>query len=455
MLSIAALAATLALSPAAGARIDGIVRTVMREQHLPGLSLGVARGGRVLYLHGYGYRDVRTKARADAYTIYRIGSITKQFTAALILGEAQRQAIDLDAPIGTYVRDLPPAAAGVPVNDLLAQTSGIADFTNGNQTPAYPSVLSAPLAFVPGSVWQYSNTNYLLLGDALAKVAQMPYADLVERSILSPLHLVSTSIALPAAQNVASGYRWGDGGFVPVPPSAEDAPQFLMGAAAMSSNVPDLLRWLDALRLGRVAGVEGFRRMTTSQRLTSGERTGYGYGFFVQDWYGLRTAYHPGILDGFTGADAIVLDDALEVAVLTNADRADILPLVKSIVAVVDGPKDANLYASRPRAPENENPNVTRLVQTVFMQLQRGTIDRTLLAPSFSAALTDADLRADRLLVAGCGSLALTEFIERTHGESLSFEKYRLTCGSERLWMTLGVTDDDRIGSLQILKDED
>jgi D-alanyl-D-alanine carboxypeptidase len=452
MLLIVALATTIALSPPAASRIDEVVHAVMQEQHIAGLSLGVARRGRLLFLQGYGYRNVPRHAAADGYTIYRIGSITKQFTAALVLDDATHGQIALDAPIGAYVGGLSPTDAAVTVQQLLAQTSGIPSFTDPGAT--LESALAAPLAFAPGTAWQYSNTNYVLLGKALAGVAQRPYAQLLERTIVAPLSLVSTSFSLPVAENVAEGYHWDGDGFGAVEPSVLDTPEYLAGAGAMSSNVPDLLRWLEELRNGRVPGAVGFQEMTTSRRLASGARTGYGYGFFVHDWYGLTVAEHSGILDGFSGDDAIVLDDALEVAILTNADRVDVVPLTKSIVAIVDGPKDANLYASEPRPAENENPRITALVREVFEQIQRGTIDRTLLTPAYAASLSDTELRADARLLGDCGSLGLVEFIERTHNEDLTSEKYRLTCGAERFWMTLGLTDDNRIGSLRIARDE-
>jgi D-alanyl-D-alanine carboxypeptidase len=453
MLSSVALAATITLSPGAASRIDEIVHTVMREQHVAGLSLGIARRGRVLLLSGYGYRNVPSHAAADGYTIYRIGSITKQFTAALVLNEAQHGRIALDAPIGTYLAQLSAPDAAVTIRQLLAQTSGIASFTDPGAT--LESVLASAPAFTPGTAWQYSNTNYTLLGEILGSAGQRPYAELLERTIVAPLNLVSTSFALPAAQNVAAGYRWNGDGFAMVTPSVFDMPEYLGAAGAVSSNVPDLLRWLEALRNGRIAGAVGFQEMTTSRQLASGVRTGYGYGFFVHDWYGLSVAEHPGFLDGFSGDDAIVLDDGLEVAVLTNADRTDVVPLTKSIVAIVDGPKDANLYASAPRPPENENPAITALVRTIFGQLQKGTIDRNLLSPAYAATLSDEDLEADARLLNGCGSLTLAEFIERTRSEDLTFEKYRVTCDSRRFWMTLGLSEDERIGSLQIARDED
>jgi D-alanyl-D-alanine carboxypeptidase len=384
-LQTAVLGATLALSPDQVARIDAVVRTVMSGEHIAGLSLGVARNGRTLFMHGYGVRDVASGARADAFTIYRIGSITKQFTAALVLQAAQRGALSLDTQEGDAT-----------VRELLAQT--------------------------PGGVWRYDNANYVRLANVLQASSHTGYSDLLRQSILVPLGLISTSYALPRARNVAAGYRYEDGAFVPVPYEIRDTPEEASGAAAMSSNVRDLLHWMQALQSGNVVSPESFREMTASQQLPSGKRTGYGFGFFVQDWYGIGVAEHPGNLDGFSGNDAIVPEDGLEIAVLSNADRVDLVPLTKSVLAIVDGPKDANLYADHPRPPENEDAAVTRMVTRVFEQREHCTPN-------------------------------LVEFIERTHAEELTYEKYRVTCGVNRYWVTLGLHADLTIDSVSVQPD--
>ena len=101
--------------PAQAVRVDHIVRTVMREQHIAGCSVGIARRGSILYLKGYGFRDVASRRAADGYTIYRAGSITKQFTAAAVLQLADENAIALDSPLGKYLPALPQRAGSVTI----------------------------------------------------------------------------------------------------------------------------------------------------------------------------------------------------------------------------------------------------------------------------------------------------------------------------------------------------
>lgn len=435
------------------AQVERITRTVMSDQHIAGCSVGIARRGTTLLLKGYGLRDVALRQSADGYTIYRAGSITKQFTAALVMRDVERGRIALQAAAGTYLPSLQPNVAGVTIAELLGQTSGIPSYTDPGAT--FASAIAAPLQFEPGTSWEYSNTNYALLGRIIEAQARLPYADALDRELLQPLHLQSTAYGTPPfARNVAHGYQFTGNAFVLI---SDDGPraQFAGAAGALSTNAVDMLRWLDDLQDGAAVAPASFAAMTHPARLPDGSSTQYGFGFFIHDWYGRRVAEHPGNVDGFSADSAIIPDDGLEVAVLCNADRVSLVPLTQSIVAIVDKPKDANMYADRPRAPENENPDVTAAVRSVFVGLQNGTLDRTLLTPSLAATYTAASLQQTATRLAPLGKLKLVEFIERTERNGVTYEKYRLTCAAARLWMTLGYTGSAKIDAIDFAPDDD
>lgn len=442
MLAAVLLAVLPTLTQQQTARVDAIVHHVMGDQHIAGLSLGIARAGTVLMLRGYGERAIDTHARADGYTIYRIGSITKQFTAALVLAEQERGTIDLDAPVHSYLTSFPPDT-GIAVRQLLAQTSGIA------------ADVGQPLDFDPGTSWAYNNTNYLVLGMLLQQRTHRAYGDLLATRICTPLGLRSSAYGeMPFATNLARGYRWEADHFAAYDGPPEVA-QRAFSAAGMSSNVPDLLRWLEGLRTGRVLSTPSFAAMVTSQPLASGMRTHYGYGFFIRNWYGWRVAEHNGAIDGYSADDALVLDDGLELAVLSNADRVDLRPLTKSLLAIVDPPRDANLYANPARPPENEDPGITALVHTLFAQLEHGTIDRARLSPTLNAQLSVVALERLRERLAPLGEPHLVEFIERTRTRVHIVDRYRLSFRDSQWWFTVGYRTDHTIDELTVLPDTD
>ena len=253
------LAAVLALSNAQRSEIDAIVGRVMRDRHIRGLSLGVARGDAPLYLRGYGVRDVRRRLPADSYTIYRIGSISKQFTAALAMQEVAAGRIALAAPVSRYLASAPSATGRVTVEQLLDQTSGIATDAAGPDEP---------LVAEPGTLWTYSNVNYHVLDAILERIGGATVPALLRARIVEPLGLTSTGTGIPPfATNMAHGYVW-KSGWSEVTPSAERA---LLGGP-MVSNAPDLLRRFGGAARGAGRFEYAFEAMTVSTTLPTQRR---------------------------------------------------------------------------------------------------------------------------------------------------------------------------------------
>lgn len=404
------LAATLALSAVQRAQIDTIVERVRHEQHVAGLSLGIARRGRRLYLRGYGLRDVRDRLFADGYTVYRVGSIAKQFAAALVLQEVAASHITLTDSVNRYLRV---GAPSVTIAELLNQTSGIATQSTAE---------SPQFAFDPGSEWLYSNANYALLGAILETVTGATYPSLLRARITAPSSLTSTSCSpSPFAHNRASGYAWRDLDWSAVPVE----PAYGPGACSTNglySNAADVLRWLEDLRTARIVPKPLLAAMLLSGRLTDGVLTHYGYGFFLANWYGYDVAEHPGYVNGFSSQDALVPQDGLEIAVMTNADAVDLTPLLKSIVAILDAPRDPALVATFGAAPENENQRVTAAVREILQ------------TSGF----------------ASYGALRALEFISRTVTDGLHGDRYRATFSTGQWWALVRYRANSAIASISL-----
>ncbi len=404
MLAGALLAASLALGAAQSQKIDAAVEQVMAADHIEGLSIGVARKGDVLLLRGYG--------TATGGTVYRIGSLTKQFTAALVLQQVERGTLSFDT-----------STHGVTVQQLLAQTTGLP--TYGGDPQSIETALQSQPVFAPGTQFEYSNTNYYLLGTLLESTTHTPLAALLRANITDPLGLRDTSLAAPDA------------------------------SAGMSSSARDILTWLEALRIGHVVSEADFQAMTASHALTSGERTHYGYGFYIRDWYGWKTAEHPGYVDGFSADDALVIDDGLEIVVLANAGNVYLLPLTKTVVQLLEPPRDSALVADFQHPAENENPAVTRDVTELVHEFQHGAIDRSRFTPSLNKTLSQQQVHEGEELLSPLGTLTLVEFIDRTTVGGTAFEKYRLSFGYKQFWMTLSYDADGKIDTLAITTDDD
>ena len=416
------LAALIGLPAGVRPAIDATVARVMQEEHVPGLSLGIARAGTELYVRGYGLRDLGDRLPARGDTPYPVGSIAKQFAAALVLQDAAAGTIALDAPLNRYL----PAAADAgdaSVAQVLGQTGGIAasagDFRAPDQTLVEAIAGAAPAA-APGTAWIYSNANYVLLEAALERVDRASFRDLLRGRIVEPLGLRSTGYGAPPAGVAARGYEWRGGWSAAAPAGAANDRTQLAGG--MYSTAPDLLRWLDALRSGRVVSPDRFAAMTSSGKLSDGVPTNYGFGFFIGNWFGYRVAEHPGYVDGFSVQDALVLDDGLEIAVLANCGPVDLTPLTMSLVAAIDRPRDANLAARPSQPPQNENLAVTADVKAILE------------TPGF----------------APLGALHSIEFVERSLADGTTYDKYRATFSTGQWWVTVGYRENGPIEALTL-----
>ena len=345
MLPAAALTLALALSSANGKAVDGVVRGVMSGSNIAGMSVGIALGDRTLYLKAFGMRDVAARLPAEPGTVYEIGSLTKQFTAAALLLAQSDGSVDLQAPLSRYVPEYP-AAAAVSIRELLDQTSGIPDYSaapdfaqwmNRVQAPEelVARVSKTPLHFAPGSQFEYSNTNYVLLGMVLERTTHVAYADFLAARIFAPLGLRSTAYGPQARE--ARGYAWRAGTFVPEELETMNA---LFSAGALSSNVPDLLAWQAQLLQSR-----GLPPRVTQAMLQDG---GYGFGLQHRQIYGRDVAEHAALIPGFSGYAGILPQTRLHIVLLANT-ATDLAPLAKSIIGIVapavDGGEDPAVTA--------------------------------------------------------------------------------------------------------------
>jgi D-alanyl-D-alanine carboxypeptidase len=416
------LALLLAASLNAGA-IDATVRTVMRAEQIAGISVGIARDGAVQFEGGYGFSDLGRRSPAQPETVYRIGSLTKSFTAACVLSLQQQHALGLDDPIGQYLTVPWPQ---VSIRELLEQRSGIPSYSDDPALDRYASytpeqlvrAVAHPLNFPGDSEFQYSNTNYVLLGMIASKAARTPYDRYLQTAILAPLHLTHTRYGDQPGE--AHGYAR-DTLRMPVQPSSVS---YAYAAAGMTSNVPDLLRWLSALRPPY-------------------------YGLLRAQMYGYEVYYATGHVDGFSAFELLVPRTHDEIAVLTNANVLDLTPLVKSLFALIEPPV-AQTYAAAFTAPQNEDLALTGRVRKLLGDLRRGTVDRWMLSAKYQSSLSADQLANWQDLLAPRGDLTLLEFTGREQNADCSEEHYRATfAGGSKLLVTVCVAaasiDDIRI----------
>jgi D-alanyl-D-alanine carboxypeptidase len=308
-------------------RVDALVAAFQRETYAPSVSVAVIRAGRdTLIYRGYGLADVENEATATPLTVYRIGSVTKQFTAAAVLRLVDENRVELDAPISRYVPRLPNAWSGIRVRHLLNHTAGIPDFRERwltldlREDALTPDsvigiVRSEPLEFAPGTQWRYSNIGYIVLGLLIERVTGEPYAHHLRTRLLEPLGLTATRYCdvTPLIPHRAEGYEQRDTSVVN---ARYTSMTVVFAAGGLCSTVGDMAAWNRALATGRVVSAASWAMMTTPDSVARANE--YGFGVWVRAIDGHRVIRHGGGIEGFRADNAYLPDDSLSITVLTN-----------------------------------------------------------------------------------------------------------------------------------------
>jgi CubicO group peptidase (beta-lactamase class C family) len=301
--------------------MEQVIQSYVSSDKFMGTVL-VARGGTVLLDKGYGFANLEWDIPNSPTTKFRLGSVTKQFTAASILLLEERGKLKVDDPVKNYLPDAPAAWDKVTIFNLLTHTSGIPSFTgfpdyaSTEAIPTTPEKLVArfrdkPLEFQPGEKWNYSNSGYALLGYLIEKISGESYEKFVQENIFTPLGMKdsgydSNSAIIP---HRAAGYSPGPNGprntgFIHM--------SIPFSAGGLYSTTEDLLRWEQGLFGGKLLTPASLQKMTTPFK------SDYAYGLGVRVVNGRKVIDHGGGIEGFNTQLSYYPDDKLTVVVLAN-----------------------------------------------------------------------------------------------------------------------------------------
>lgn len=322
---------------AASARLERVVETQAVAGNFSGTVL-VAQGDTPLLDHAWGQANIEWGVPNSPTTRFRIGSITKQFTAAAILLLEERGQLKTSDPLSLFIPEAPPAWAPLTLDHLLTHTSGVPSFTAfpefrtwkhvpTNITETMRRIRDRPLDFAPGAKFAYSNSNYLLLGYVIERVTGMDYATFLRLNILEPLGLRDTGVDADATlvPRRATGYMNFLGEFETAPHIDATVPH---AAGAMYSTTHDLHRWIRALVGGKLLSPAALAKMLTP---VAGS---YAYGIRVYEDAGRRVIEHGGTAPGFAAQLRYYPDAQLTVVVLSNViARPAEMPLLARMLA--------------------------------------------------------------------------------------------------------------------------
>jgi CubicO group peptidase (beta-lactamase class C family) len=334
------LVATIAtVAPASGQSLGDRLSLVLDEIDISGAVI-VAKGGRTLHEGGYGLANREWGIPNTPETRFRIGSITKQFTAAAILILQDRGFLSVQDEVGAHVSTVPDSWKGLTIHQLLTHTSGIMHswaLDGFAETMATPTTLdetlarffAEPLLFEPGTDYQYSGVGYFLLAKVIEEVSGVSYEDFLEEEIFEPLGMNDTGADHPSTvlPRRASGYVWGEGRRI------VNAPDLFMpiltGGGNLYSTVRDLARWDWALTRGAVLSEGAYAAMYRP------ERENYAYGWQVGEFEGRRVIAHSGGVPGSVAYNFRLPSEELDVVILLNGPGPVVDELARRLAKVV------------------------------------------------------------------------------------------------------------------------
>ncbi|MGH9469167.1 MAG: serine hydrolase [Terriglobia bacterium] len=330
-------------------KIDQYMQASMKIGHFMG-SILVAQHGRVLVSKGYGMADIKLGIPNTPETAFRIGSVTKEFTAAAILELQDRGKLSVEDPVCKYVPDCPKDWAPIKIFNLLTHTSGIPNFTSVpnylklEAQPITPAGLLAlfknkPLDFKPGAKFSYSNSGYEVLGYIIERVSGKSYAEFLEKNVFAPLGMKSSGYdsSHPSPKSHAQGYAYSPNGYVPAPYLDMSVP---FSAGALYSTVLDLYKWDRALRAGKLLSGKSLDEMFAPQvAVGASSKTHYGFGWFISTEFHHKEISHEGEINGFTSLNSWFPDDDACVIALDNVSSPEIGVIARSLAAILFGQK--------------------------------------------------------------------------------------------------------------------
>ncbi|HKQ74092.1 MAG TPA: serine hydrolase [Blastocatellia bacterium] len=308
-------------------KVDDYVKAEMQKQRIPGLSLAVIKDGKIIKVEGYGLANVELSVPARPETVYKIGSVSKQFIAAGILLLVQEGRISLDDKINQFLDGAPDTWKEITVRHLLTHTSGIVREAPGfdplkiqRDADVIKTAYPLPLRFAPGEKYEYCNVGYFTLAEIIRKVTGKPWSDYLNERLFLPLEMNTTraTTMTEIVQNRANGYAWKDG-------KLQNAEIYfaLRPSGAFLSSVLDLAKWDAALYTDRILKQSVRDQMWSPVKLNNGAFHPYGFGWELTTVGGRRQVRHGGSLPGFRAALSRFVDDKLTVVVLTNGDNVD------------------------------------------------------------------------------------------------------------------------------------
>ncbi|MGO8756898.1 MAG: serine hydrolase domain-containing protein [Terracidiphilus sp.] len=434
-----------AIAPDLASRIDRIAAQVLARTGVPSASVAVVQHGKLVYARAYGSARLATDSSpavpAAPEMRYSIGSISKQFTAAAILMLQEQGKLKLDDPVGKYVPGLT-RGNEVTIRQILSHTSGYQDYWPEDYVmtpmlaPTTPQQIldtwaRKPLDFDPGAEWQYSNTNYVIVGRIVETISGESLFDFLTQHVFRPLGMNSVGNSDQNQLNPPDATAYYRHALGPLRIAPKEGAGWMFAAGELAMTAHDLALWDQSLIAQSLLKPESYEEMFTEVKLKNGSGTKYGLGVEVMDRNGHRSIEHSGEVSGFVSDNAVYVDSGAAVVVLTNQDAVG----AASAIARLAAP----LVAGDALSPAEQQ------ALSFYRGLQQGRIDRTLLAPNLSDYFTPEAIADFESSLAPLGEpLSLRQTGEELRG-GMTFRSFDIAYPDRHLRLTTYTYPDGKL----------
>ena len=333
------------------------------KPHEPGATAIVSRNGQIIYKKAFGMANLELDVPMQTGNIFRIGSITKQFTAIAILQLIEQEKLSLQDEITKFIPDYPVQGSKITIEHLLTHTSGIKSYTgmpdygekmNKDMSPVemIDYFKNEPMEFAPGTAFRYNNSGYYLLGYIIEKITGKTYADYLTENIFKPLGMEQSMYANDRIiiKNRAGAYSMGDQGFENAFPISMTQPY---AAGSILSTVEDLFKWNEAVHNYQLVKKETLEKAFTRYKLLDGSVSDYGFGWFLGYVQESPAIEHGGGIPGFSTMAIYLPEEDVFVAVFVNCDCISPKDITARMAAAAIGKP----YSYTEVSSDNVNPN--------------------------------------------------------------------------------------------------
>jgi CubicO group peptidase (beta-lactamase class C family) len=426
------------------ATIDSIVTAELKASGAPSISIAIVKDGGLAYAKAYGDARLAPKTPATTSMRYSIGSVSKQFTATAILMLAEQGKLSVDDKVSRFFPDLT-RANDITIRQLLSMTSGYQDFWPQDyvmppmKLPTTPSAImngwaKKPLDFEPGAKYQYSNTNYVILGAIIEKASGTPVVEYIRKRILTPLKLESVQITDEGALGPTDPERYERFGLGPPRVAPKEGKGWMWAAGELAMTPSDLAKWDISVIDKTLLKPESYKKQQTATILTDGRASNYALGVIASSFQGHRMISHGGEVSGFTTQNAIFPDDRAAVIATANLFVTSAPGNVVNAVANL-------LFASS----DATTTRALQLVRQAFSEFQQGRIDRSKFTDNANAFFNDLALADLKASMAPCGKLTnLTQTTTSLRG-GMTYRGFAATCGMKSYSISTFFMPDGKI----------